>query len=144
MDNISNSSNSSSTTESSSAVGPIPRPDQIVINPRDQTSDSPVRTGPTEEEVEEYIRLYGWALPYPKHEDPDKKLDKKWGDNDDYKRYKDICYNYGIKHRRLVNYNNLREVYGKSYEELNKAEKAAYKWVSYNLEYYFEVCCHSF
>ena len=141
MDNISGSSNSSN----ASCV--IPSPDQIVHSPirsNNRRNNNRVRTGPTEEEIEENIRRFGWALPYPQIKDPDEELDDKWGEFDDYKHYKDICYNYGRQHNQLVTRDNLREVYGKSYEELNDAEKAAYRWVEYKLEYYFEVCCRHF
>jgi len=87
---------------------------------------------------------FGWSLPYPEFKDPDEELDEKWGSNEDYNRYKKICYNYGIQKHRLVTYRNLPEVYGKTYEELNEAEKAAYEWVEYRLEDYFEVCLRSF
>ena len=136
MNNISSSDNSGFVA---------PRPDQIAINPNQsrENNNSEIRTGPTEEEIEENIRRFGWALPYPQIKEPDEELDDKWGSYDDYKRYKNICYNYGIRNRKLVTRSNLLEVYGKTYEELNEAEKAAYTWVEYRLEYYFEVCCRS-
>lgn len=117
----------------------IPRPEDIVCSNIPITDSAEM----TDAEIEENNRRFGWALPYPPIVDPDDELDKKWGDCDDYKRYKAVCYDYGIKHNQLVNYMNIQEVYGKTYDELNEAEKAAYKWVSYHLEYHFEVCCGS-
>ena len=96
----------------------------------------------SDEEARENINRFGWSLPYPKIEEPDEKLDRLYGDNEDYNHFKDVCYQYGYDHKCLVTNDNLKTVYGKDRSQLNFYEQKAYEWVQYKLEYYFEVVCH--
>ena len=67
----------------------------------------------SDEEARENINRFGWSLPYPKIEEPDEKLDRLYGDNEDYNHFKDVCYQYGYDHKCLVTNDNLKKIYGK-------------------------------
>ena len=99
------------------------RPENIAINP-----NQPIH--PEEEIDSSYFEIL---------KEPDEELDDDWGDIDDYKRFKDICYDYCIMNNTLITHDNIQSIYGKSFEELNDAEKAAYECVSFCLEEFFEV-----
>ena len=81
----------------------------------------------------------------------DERLELKYENHPEHDRFTKLCNDgikYGKKHGIVFgitgDQKEIIDFFGKKYDEFDDVEHDAYKYIEYNLEYFFEVICRTY